>query len=249
LLVAADANTPAWPIRRLAVAASTQDLAIAAAQSGEQGPLIFTADRQTAGRGRSGRAWEAPTGNLNFSAMLRPGAIPLQAAHWSLLAGVAVFDAVAAHMPSASGLMLKWPNDLLLNGAKLAGILIDTAVTPSGLVDWIVIGVGVNIGTAPSLPDRATACLADAGIAVVPELLAITLASQLARWLESPSAETRQAWLDRAHAPGTALRVHQNDRVMEGIFLGLAEDGSLRLSDPGAGESLILSGEVNLVSR
>ncbi len=241
-------STQAWPIRRLAEAASTQDLAIAAAQSGEQGPLVFTADRQTAGRGRSGRAWEAPAGNLNFSAMLRPGETPLQAAHWSLMAGVAVFDAVAAHMPSASGLMLKWPNDLLLNGAKLAGVLIDSAVTPTGLVDWIVIGAGVNIATAPSLPNRAIACLADIGLSVLPETLARTLASQLAKWLEEPPAETRQAWLDRAHAPGTALRVHQTDRIIEGIFLGLAEDGSLRLATPEPGESIILSGEVNLVT-
>jgi BirA family biotin operon repressor/biotin-[acetyl-CoA-carboxylase] ligase len=145
--------------------------------------------------------------------------------------------------------MLKWPNDLLLNGAKLAGVLIDSAVTPAGLVDWIVIGVGVNIATRPEISDRPTACLADAGIDVAPELLATTLASQFAHWLQLPAAETRQAWLDRAHVPGTALRVHQNDRIIEGIFLGLAEDGALRLANPEAGESILLSGEVNLVTR
>ncbi len=230
----------------MAETGSTQDLALAAAQAGERGPVVFMADRQTAGRGRGGRAWEAPSGNLNFSAMLRPGAMALQAAHWSLLAGVAVFDAVAAYMPGTSGLMLKWPNDLLLDGAKLAGVLIHSAVTPAGLVDWVVIGVGVNIAAAPALPQRPTACLADAGIAVVPETLAGTLASQLAKWCEAPTAEIRQAWLKRAHAIGTTLRVSQGNRVIEGTFLGLAEDGSLRLGHPNSTETVILSGETSL---
>ena len=242
MLVAAAAG---WQWRHLREVASTQDLAIAAGQGGEAAPLVVTADRQTAGRGRGGRAWQAPEGNLNFSALLRPGPVPLQAATWSLLAGVAVHGAVAVHMPDASGLMLKWPNDLLLGGAKLAGVLIDTALTPSGLIDWVVIGVGVNIAHAPALPDRPTACLADAGIKLAPETLAATLTGRLDHWLEAGPQAVRTAWLTRAHPVGATLRVRQGDRMIEGEFAGLADDGSLLLISA-AGATSIVSGDVFL---
>ena len=242
MLVAAAAG---WQWRHLREVASTQDVAIAAGQRGEPAPLVVTADRQTAGRGRGGRAWQAPSGNLNFSALLRPGPITLQAASWSLLAGVAVHSAVAVHMPDASGLMLKWPNDLLLGGAKLAGVLIDSALTPAGLIDWVVIGVGVNLTYAPTLPDRSTACLADAGIKLAPEALAVTLTAQLDRWIEAGPQAVRAAWLAQAHSIGTVLRVHQGDRMIEGEFVGLADDGSLLLSRA-AGETAIVSGDVFL---
>jgi BirA family biotin operon repressor/biotin-[acetyl-CoA-carboxylase] ligase len=225
--------------------ASTQDVAIAAGQGGEAAPLAITAAQQSAGRGRAGRVWQAPAGNLNFSALLRPGPVPLQAASWSLLAGVAVHDAVALHMPDASGLMLKWPNDLLLNGAKLAGVLIDSALTPSGLIDWVVIGVGANLAHAPALPDRRTACLADAGITLAPETLAQTLIAQLDHWLAAPPGATRQAWLSHAHPIGTQLRVHHGASTAAGAFAGLAEDGSLRLARP-EGDITLISGEVFL---
>jgi BirA family biotin operon repressor/biotin-[acetyl-CoA-carboxylase] ligase len=236
---------PGWQWRHLREVASTQDLAIAAGQGGEAAPLVITADRQTAGRGRGGRAWQAPEGNLNFSALLRPGPVPLQAAAWSLLAGVAVYNAVAVHMPDASGLMLKWPNDLLLGGAKLAGVLIDSALTPSGRIDWVVIGVGVNIAHAPALPDRPTACLEDAGIKLAPETLAATLISQLDHWMAAGPKAVRAAWLQHAHPLGTALHVHQGDRMAEGTFAGLAEDGSLLLAGA-AGATAVVSGDVFL---
>ena len=220
-----------WPSRRLT--------------RGRRGPLVIIADRQTAGRGRAGRPWQAPDGNLNFSALVRPGAVTLQSCNWSLLAGIAVHDAVAAHIPDTAGLMLKWPNDLLLHGAKMAGVLIESALSQSGLVDWVVIGIGVNLAVAPSLPGRATSCLADAGVALAPHVLARTLAAELDHWLNEAPDSVRRAWLARAHQPGTKLRVHQGDQVIEGAFAGLADDGSLRLMRTG-GVTLLVSGDVCL---
>ena len=158
-----------WDLRVFEELSSTQDVAIAAARDGLPGQLAVIAKRQTAGRGRAGRAWTAPEGNLNFSAMLRPKPAPLLAAAWALLAGVAVYETIVAHLTATSRLTLKWPNDVLLDGAKLAGVLIDSSLALDGTVDWVVIGVGVNIASAPHVEGRATACLAQAGVTVAPE--------------------------------------------------------------------------------
>jgi len=222
--------------------ASTQDFALAAARTGEPGPLAILAHRQTAGRGRAGRAWEAPAGNLNLSVLLRPQAEPLVAAAWALLAGVAVFEAAAEFVPR-DRLSLKWPNDLLLDGAKVGGILIDSALRGNGLIDWVVIGVGVNLATAPEVPGRPTACLATAGAAPTPEDFAQVVLANLEIWRAAPFPVLREAWLARAHPIGTCLRVHRGNEVIEGAFLGLTEDGRLRLA--GAGDTA--SGEVEIL--
>jgi BirA family biotin operon repressor/biotin-[acetyl-CoA-carboxylase] ligase len=221
--------------------ASTQTAALAAARAGAP-PFAILAHRQTAGRGRAGRAWQAPPGNLNLSILLRPAPAPLLPAAWSLLAGVALFEAAAAHAPRAR-LALKWPNDLLLDQAKLAGILIDSALTPSGLLDWVVIGIGVNLAHAPALPDRPTACLASCGPAPSPEPFARALLPHLETWLAAPFPAVRAAWLARAHPTGTRLRVQRGDEVIEGAFLGLTDDGRLMLS----GATDTASGDVDIL--
>jgi BirA family biotin operon repressor/biotin-[acetyl-CoA-carboxylase] ligase len=167
---------------------------------------------------------------LNFSAVLRPAGAP--AAGWSLLAGVAVFEAAAGFVPGAA-LMLKWPNDLLLNGGKLGGVLIDTTLRADGSMEWVVIGVGVNLASAPRVEGRRTACLADAGAAVAPEDFAARLMAAIDRWRAAEFAVVRQAWLARAHPVGTRLRVQRGGDVIEGAFLGLTEDGRLRLENAG----------------
>jgi BirA family transcriptional regulator, biotin operon repressor / biotin---[acetyl-CoA-carboxylase] ligase len=236
-------SSQTWDMQFFEELRSTQDAAIESAKGGAAAPLAIVAARQTAGRGRAGRAWTAPTGNLNFSAVLRPAPAPLLAAAWSLLAGVAVYDAVAALLPDKAPLMLKWPNDLLLGGAKLAGVLIDSSLTQDGTVEWVVIGVGVNLATAPDVPGRATACLAASGVIVTPGDMARRLVRELDRWRAAPFAEVREAWLQRAHKLGTRLRVQSGDQVLEGAFAGLTADGKLRLE--GAGDAA--SGDVEIV--
>jgi BirA family biotin operon repressor/biotin-[acetyl-CoA-carboxylase] ligase len=235
-------HLPSWSFQSFDELPSTQDVAIVAARDGVPGPLAVIAKRQTAGRGRAGRLWTAPEGNLNFSAMVRPKPAPLLAAAWALLAGVAVYEAIAGLLPVADRLMLKWPNDLLLDGAKLAGVLIDSSLAQDGTVDWVVIGVGVNVASAPRVEGRATSCLADAGVAASPEALAHRLMAEIDRWREVPFAAVREGWLARAHPIGTRLRVQTGDQVIEGAFAGLSEDGKLRLE--GAGEAA--SGDVEI---
>jgi len=174
--------------------------------------------------------------------MVRPTPAPLLAAAWALTAGVAMYEAIVAYLPAANRLMLKWPNDLLLDGAKLAGVLIDSSLAQDGTVDWVVIGVGVNVASAPRVEGRATACLADAGVAAPPEALAHNLMAEIDRWRDAPFAEVRTAWLARAHPVGTRLHVQTGGQVIEGAFAGLSEDGKLKLE--GAGEAA--SGDVEI---
>ena len=213
----AGAAPPAWRVQRYACLASTQDAAIAAAEAGDPGRLAILADRQTAGRGSRGRGWTAPEGNLNFSALLRPTS-PIRPGFWSLLAGVAFFDALA---PYARGLMLKWPNDLLLDGAKLGGILIDASA-------YLVIGIGANLAASPALEGRRTARLPapapDAGV------IAEALLAAIDRYGAYSSADINMAWLDRAHPLGTPLDIYTPQRRVVGPFAGLTPSGALLIS-------------------
>ena len=139
-------------------------------------------------------------------------------------------------------LLLKWPNDVLLGGGKLAGVLIDSALTPSGKIDWVVIGVGINLAHAPSLPDRPTACLADHGISVGPRAMAERLMATIDHWRAQELPTIRAAWLARAHPIGTHLRVQHGTEIIEGAFDGLAADGALQIRAHGS----VIVGEVLL---
>ena len=138
-----------------------------------------------------------------------------------MLAGVALHSALA---PFAERLMLKWPNDVLLCGAKLGGILIDSSVLPNGLLDWVVIGIGANLARAPQCEGRLTACLP----APAPPAAAIAAAvlGEFDRWA---TADFHAAWLARAHRPGTVIDVATQDRRLRGRFAGLTARGELLL--------------------
>jgi BirA family biotin operon repressor/biotin-[acetyl-CoA-carboxylase] ligase len=218
---------------------STADLCRSRAEAGAADGLAILARRQEHGRGRIGRAWTSPPGNLALSVLLRPSpAQPMPARDaglWSLLAAVAVADALTPHRPAGTRLALKWPNDVLLDGRKLAGILLDSAATPDAQLSWLSIGIGANLAVAPALPDRPTACLgADAP---APEAFAQGLLARITHWRGIFAAEgfppVRDAWTARAQPPGTAMTLKLPDREWAGAFAGLDADGSLRLSSGG----------------
>ena len=187
--------------------------------------------RQTAGKGRAGRAWEDDAGNFMGSTVvvLRPGDPPPQTL--ALVTGLAVAEAVA-QVSDAPEVMLKWPNDLLIGGAKLAGILLERAG------DTVVVGIGVNLLRAPHVPGRATTALADHGSPIAPgdfaELLADRFGAVLLRWRGGGWEALRAEWLARAHPLGTPLAVNDRDgQPIAGTFAGLGADGAalLRLAD------------------
>ena len=228
---------------------STSELVARRAEAGEPAGLALLALRQTAGRGTRGRAWESPPGNLYLTVLLRPGGPLREAPQWSLLAGVALADALAPLLPDPSALSLKWPNDALLRGRKAAGILTQSGADPAGRLAWLSFGFGVNLTAAPELPGRATACLADEGVATpAPEAFAALLLESLGAWCALQRAQgfapVREAWIARGPAPGTEIAVAGTHGVLgRGRFAGLAEDGSLLLSEGGTLHALA-AGEV-----
>jgi BirA family biotin operon repressor/biotin-[acetyl-CoA-carboxylase] ligase len=170
----------------------------------------------------------------------------------SLVAGLAVFDAVAAAMQGAaarSDLRLKWPNDLMVGKSKLSGILVESSSGSTFGPHWVVMGIGINVTEAPEMPEREVTSLAREGVRVSREalmaLLASSMASWIAAWREGAGiAEVRQAWLDRGPAAGEPIAVRQGSERLEGLYHGLDADGALRLLDPAGTVRIISTGEV-----
>ena len=159
----------------------------------------------------------------------------------SLAAGLALIEAIDVAVPGQP-LMLKWPNDVMLAGRKLAGILLERS---SGR---IAVGFGVNLAATPELPDRETASL---GGVCLPQAFAPLLAGSFARllelWRRSEPAMIGRAWMARAHPAGTKLTVHSNsEETLAGLFEGLESDGALRLRDEGGSVQIVHAGDIEL---
>lgn len=199
-----------------------------------------------AGRGRQGRAWVSRPGNLYASTLIRLRASDPPAPTLALVAAVALEEAIGTFTPAETRPMVKWPNDLLLGGAKVAGILLERAG------DAVVIGFGVNCAHHPDLPDRRTTSLADHGVALDAAVLVETLAEVLDRWLGrwrgEGVAHVRARWLERAHPTGTALTARLADgSSVDGLFDGLGPDGALRLRLADGSSTVIHAGDVFLL--
>ena len=220
-------------IRTVAATGSTNADMLELAQGGASEGMWLRAERQTAGRGRQGRDWASPEGNLYASTLVRLRPSDPPPATLARVAGVALEETVRLFLDRegtgrAAGLALKWPNDLLLDGAKLSGILLER----SG--DCVVIGMGVNLAHHPEGLDRRTTSLAAHGAAADPALFLETLAEIFTRWVARWRGEgigpVRDRWAARAHPPGTARTARLPDgSAIEGLFLGLDSDGALRL--------------------
>ena len=212
---------------------STNDEAHRRAATGERGPVWIATRRQTAGKGRSGRTWnEASTGNVAATLLFEPGCPPANLPELSLVAGVAAHAAIAEALPAGAAptVELKWPNDVLIGGAKTSGILIETGNFGSVVVS--LIGIGINVASAPAGVDRATTCLADQGSSLDAETVLNLLAARMAEWLDvwrrpDGFAAIRTAWVARAIPVGRALEIKTNDGPIAGTFAGLDHDGAL----------------------
>ena len=233
-------------IRTVAETGSTNADLLADAAVFPEGTWL-RAERQTGGRGRLGREWASPVGNLYASTLVRVMPGDPDAPSLALVAGVAVQAAAAAWAGAgASTLTLKWPNDLLADGAKLAGILLER----SG--GAIVAGIGVNLAVAPEGLARATTSLAAlTGAAPDPAYFLGDLAREFALWLGRWRGQgigvVRAAWLERAHPIGTVLSVRGPDGAREGLFDGLDADGALRLRLADGSVEIVRAGDVFLV--
>ncbi len=225
---------------------STNAEALALARAGERGPLWITAQSQSAGRGRRGNAWISPRGNLYATLLLTEPSAAEQAPQLSFVAALALHDAVAASAPQLGpALKVKWPNDLLVGPAKLAGILIEGESDP---VFTVAIGFGVNCVTHPSDVAYPATDLVANGAVVTPDSLMSQLATatqrRLAQWHHGQGfAAIRADWLKRAAGLGEILRVRLSARELTGRFQGLDEAGRLLLEQD-TGLTTITAGEV-----
>ncbi len=225
---------------------STNADLLSLAQSGVAEGYWLRAERQVAGRGRQGRHWASPIGNFYASTLVRVRRGDPPAATLALLAAVALDEAIGIFLADHVAMALKWPNDLLLAGAKLSGILLER------IDDAVVIGIGVNLAHHPDLPDRATISLAAHGVNVLPSTLGEVLAESMARWLTRWRGEglapVRARWLARAHPPGTALTARLPDGgSIEGLFDGLDADGALLLRLASGEQRVIHAADVFLL--
>jgi BirA family biotin operon repressor/biotin-[acetyl-CoA-carboxylase] ligase len=196
---------------------------------------------QSAGRGRQGREWVAKSGNFFGSTLVQLAPADPPAQSLSLVSGLALIEALDAAVPGLA-LLLKWPNDLLLDRAKLAGILLERQG------DRVVAGFGVNLASAPSIDGRDAAHL---GGRITPQAFAPILAGAMSRllslWRTAQPADLARAWLARAHPVGTELSVHGGDSVpVQGRFDGIDADGTLRLRLPDGTVRAIHAADVSL---
>jgi len=240
-----------YRLLRLETTDSTNAEATRRAQAGERGPLWIVSSRQRAGRGRAGRSWQSQPGNL-FASLLITLECPLRVAgQLALLAGIATFDTVAKLVgdEARSKLLLKWPNDVLIGGGKVAGILLESASKGSQDRCVVVIGTGINLANHPASLGRAATSLAAHGAKITPaaafEILANFTDHWLTCWNEGASfGAIRQAWLERAGPTGRPIRVRLHHEETEGVFAGLDSAGALRLVTRDGAERRVTAGDV-----
>ena len=205
----------------------------------------LVANRQTAGRGRQGRAWFDGTGNFMGSSWVERRAGDPAPGTLALAAGLAVHEAVAPLLPPPHRAVLKWPNDVLVGGAKLCGILLE------GSGQGVIVGIGVNLAQAPAVEERETLALSAFGPAPDRDLFAETLArcfaQELDRWRTFGLEPLVRRWLLAGHSVGTPLLVGEPGEVpLSGTFAGLAADGALQLRLVDGTTRAIHAGEVRL---
>ena len=226
--------TIAWNVTVVGTADSTQDLVRRAAQAGEGEGYAVQALQQTKGKGRHGNEWDSPMGNLYLSALLRPRCTPEEAGQLAFVVALALSAAIDGYLdPDKNRKTLKWPNDSLIDGAKLSGILLESNLDAAGQVDWLIVGTGVNIFAPPEgragLDSLKTKPIF---VNVFRDEYLAALGRFYTVWREKGFAPIREEWLQQAHGKGGPLTVRLPEVSFSGLFDGIDDKGSLLLKTP-----------------
>lgn len=231
-------------IIQLDAVGSTNDTAKDLARQGAVEGTIVTAARQTAGKGRQGNQWLSEPGNLYMTLILRPGVAASASGQLSFLAAVALANAVEKVLPAGVKIALKWPNDLLLNGKKAAGILLETETGGNKTVEWLVMGIGLNIAHAP----ENAISIGSLGGHIAPLDMLHAVRSEMIflyqTWQEKGFAPIRAAWLARAAYQAQEINIRLPTETFRATFLGIDDTGALHVKLPDGQERHIASGEV-----
>lgn len=241
---------PAYRLVALEAVASTNEEASRLAVEGAEDGTLVWARRQSAGRGRQGRVWNSPPGNLYLSLVLRPDCPVNRAAQLGFAAALAVGDAIGSVGPALLEVTYKWPNDVLLNDRKVAGILLETRMHGAESLDWLVLGVGVNVSSHPKDARLPATDLKFEG--APPSVEAVDLLESFSRhfmtwtnrWLDDGFAPLRRAWLSHAHALGQEIEARLPRETLRGTFRDIDEEGALVLELRDGTRRVITAGDI-----
>ena len=227
---------------------STNEEARRLAAAGERGPIWIIADRQTAGRGRRGRIWESPAGNLSATLFLRPEKPANTCAQLSFVAALAASDVVSRLAPLAD-VRVKWPNDVLADGRKIAGILLESTSIGNDRLEWLAVGIGINLAYFPvdtDFPATALTMLGRDGIGVrdASTRLAAAWCGWYDIWQGDGFSRIRDVWLSRAARLGELIRARLASGETSGVFEGIDENGALIIREVWGRTRVIAAGEV-----
>ena len=235
-------------LRHFAEIDSTSEEARRLAVAGVEGPLWLVADRQTKGRGRRGRDWQSPEGNLAATLLLKPATPIAQCAQLSFVAALGASDLVGRFAPCAE-VKVKWPNDVLANEKKIAGILLESTSRDGAHPDWLAVGFGINLASHPG--DTGFPAISIAGLGEKPpgpraalDCLAASWSKWYALWSERGFEPIRDAWLARAARLGERIGARVADMEAMGVFEGIDAEGALILRENAHRTRRISAGEV-----
>ena len=217
------------------------------AEIGQPEGVVVQAAEQTGGHGRHGREWVSPIGNLYLSLLLRPSCQAMQLGQLSLVTGLAVFDAAARVIDDPALLQLKWPNDVILDGKKCAGLLLESDINASGGVRSCVVGVGVNLVSAPEDIGHALSAYCEKAMPSVDAFRDIFLDTFKARykdWVVHGFDSLREDWLSKAHPEGTPIKIKIGPQLEQGHFYDIDENGNARIRDQAHRVKTITAGDV-----
>ena len=227
---------------------STNEAAKRLAGEGAASGTVVWARQQTAGKARRGRGWVSEPGNLYCSVLLRPDRPAAEAMQMSFVAATAVADALADIVPASVAVECKWPNDALVDGRKVAGVLLESSARNGLAPDWLVVGVGINVSHHPADAEFPATSLKEAGCGDLDVAGVLTsLIRHFDRWSGQWSTEgflpVREAWLRRARGIGAPLTVRLERETITGTFSGIDAQGALIVAAE-EGTRRITSGDV-----
>jgi BirA family biotin operon repressor/biotin-[acetyl-CoA-carboxylase] ligase len=227
---------------------STNDIARELAETGAPEGTLVTARRQRSGRGRRGNAWESIEGNVFLSLILRPETVPQDAAQVSFVAAVTVGDLVANLLPSCA-IRLKWPNDVLCDGNKISGILLEAGPSNAAGLQWLIVGVGINVTAKPRDRSDATSLRDEDARSSDAENVIAGFCDRFLTWYRIWQADgfepVRDAWLTRAHGLAGPIRINLQSETVDAIFDGVDETGALLAHMADGSSRRVTGGEVH----
>ncbi len=231
-----------------AVDSTNEEARRLAAAGAPEGTLVW-ARSQSAGRGRRGRPWHSPRGNLYLSVLLRPKCAASGAAQIGFVTAVALGDTLRRFLPRDAPVTFKWPNDVLVAGRKASGILLEASGVNADRLDWVVVGVGINVAASPGDVPYAAMSLSEsgAGDTSVAEVLAVfagCFLSVLETWQREGFEPVRSRWLEHAQGLGGPVEVRLDHETLAGRFAALDEGGGLALDLPSGGRRIVTAGDV-----